>query len=179
MHDSNSGNELAFNLSQDQANDSAIETAQANPEFVAEQGGGADQPGNGHATDAAAAPATEEGKAKKQPETLLVLQTGKAAVKLYEGLIGFDKNADSQRATIRELLNKQSKAMENKMLGIKPGEGEDFDSLSKQLRKENNRLDSMLDGKDSLLTSTTSAIDAAIDALNKMKTRIIKMEEEG
>lgn len=64
------------------------------------------------------------------------------------------------------------------MLGIKPAEGEDFDSISKRLRKENNRMDAMLDGKDSLVTSTRKAIDAAIEALNQMKTRIIKMEEE-
>lgn len=36
----------------------------------------------------------------------------------------------------------------------------------------------MLDGKDSLVTSTRKAIDAAIEALNQMQTRIIKMEEE-
>ena len=175
--------ELALDLTQDRGhetnNDSeASPLIETNTEFVALQGGKPSSDSNPPAGKGAEVAVAPEDKAKKQPESFAVLQSGKAAVKLYESLIGFDKNAETQRATLRELLNKQSKAMENKMLGIKPAEGEDFDSISKRLRKENNRMDAMLDGKDSLVTSTRKAIDAAIEALNQMQTRIIKMEEE-
>lgn len=124
-------------------------------------------------------PQTDKVKPSKQDESLAVLQAGKQVVKLYEGLIGFDANAEAQRATIRDLLAKQAKAMERKLHGSKPEEGEDFDGISKLLRRENNRLDSMLDGKETLVVEAGKAIDMAINALSQMKTRIIQMEEEG
>ncbi|MGI1189097.1 hypothetical protein ACRCRN_34105 [Pseudomonas aeruginosa] len=173
--------ELSLDLDQDRGQENnPPAVGEGNTEFVAVAGGDAQSSGgNTEQGQGAATTVAEQEKAKKQPESVAVLQSGKAAVKLYESLIGFDKNAEAQRVAIRVLLHKQSKAMENKMLGIKPEVGEDFDSISKLLRRENNRLDSMLDGKDSLVTSTSGAIDKAIEALNQMKTRIIKMEEEG
>lgn len=69
--------------------------------------------------------------------------------------------------------------MELKLEGKKPLEGEDFDAIAKQLRRENNRLDSLLEGKESLFGKARKAAELAIEHMQQIITDINRLEEEG
>ncbi|WP_208604484.1 hypothetical protein [Pseudomonas antarctica] len=74
---------------------------------------------------------------------------------------------------------KQSQAMEFKLQGVKPPEGQDFDSIAKQLRRENNRLDTLLEGKEILFGKARKAAEAAIENMQCVIVEINRLEEEG
>lgn len=107
------------------------------------------------------------------------IKATKAAVKTFASIQGFDKEADVQRRKVRELMAKQSACLEAKLHGQKAADGEDFESVAKLLRKENNRLDAMLEGKEGMFDKVRLAIHSAIAQLNLMSDQLKKMEEEG
>lgn len=107
------------------------------------------------------------------------LSSAKAAVKLFHSIIGFDEQSANQRTVIRELMLKQSQAMELKLQGKKPPEGGDFDAIAKQLRRENSRLDSLLEGKESLFGKARTAAEIAIEQMQSVIAEIDRLEEEG
>ncbi|MFK0860048.1 hypothetical protein ACIUV1_26515 [Pseudomonas aeruginosa] len=69
--------------------------------------------------------------------------------------------------------------MELKLQGKKPPEGEDFDSIAKLLRRENNRLDTLLEGKESLFGKARKAAGIAIENMQSIIAEINRLEEEG
>src|SRR3546814_5083764 len=73
---------------------------------------------------------------------------------------------------------KQSEAMELKLQGKKPSEDEDFDAIAKQLRRENNRLDSLLEGKESLFGKARKAAEIAIENMQGVIAEINRLEEK-
>lgn len=106
------------------------------------------------------------------------LSSVKAAVKVFESINGFDEQSATQRSVVRDLMLKQSEAMELKLQGVKPPEGEDFDSIAKQLRRENNRLDALLEGKESLFGKARKAAEIAIESMQGVIAEINRLEEE-
>ncbi|WNZ81406.1 hypothetical protein [Pseudomonas sp. P105] len=106
------------------------------------------------------------------------LSSVKAAVKVFESINGFDEQSATQRTVVRELMLKQSEAMELKLQGKKPLEGEDFDAIAKQLRRENNRLDTLLEGKESLFGKARKAAEIAIENMQGVIAEINRLEEE-
>ena len=106
------------------------------------------------------------------------LSSVKAAVKVFESINGFDEQSATQRTVVRELMLKQSEAMELKLQGNKPLEGEDFDAIAKQLRRENNRLDTLLEGKESLFGKARKAAEIAIENMQGVIAEINRLEEE-
>lgn len=107
------------------------------------------------------------------------LSSAKAAVKVFHSITGFDEQSANQRTVIRNLMLKHSQAMELKLQGKKPPEGEDFDAIAKQLRRENTRLDSLLEGKESLFGKARKAAEIAIEQMQSVIAEIDRMEEEG
>ncbi|MFU3033129.1 hypothetical protein ACM7JD_26245 [Pseudomonas aeruginosa] len=120
-----------------------------------------------------------QSKSGKSEVGTKALSSAKAAVKVFESINGFDEQSVTQRAVVRDLLLKQSEAMEFKLQGKKPPEGEDFDSIAKLLRRENNRLDSLLEGKESLFGKARKAAEVAIESMQDVITEINRLEEEG
>lgn len=123
----------------------------------------------------------EDGSGRRTKPELSVeaLAKVKGTLKLYGIITGFDEQSDHQRAVVRDLMVKHAKAMEMKLAGVKPAEGEDFESITKLLKKENNRLDSMLEGKESLFGKTRVAAEEAIKALQAIVDDVKRMEEAG
>lgn len=107
------------------------------------------------------------------------LSSVKAAVKIFESISGFDEQSANQRAIVRDLMLKQSEAMELKLQGKRPPEGHDFDAIAKQLRRENNRLDTQLEGKETLFGKARKSAEIAIGNLQHIIIEINRMEEEG
>lgn len=107
------------------------------------------------------------------------LSATKAAAKLFGNINGYDGQSETQRRVVRDLMAKQSAAMEQKLQGEKSPDGEDFDSISKLLRRENNRLDTLLEGKEALFKKAWDATQEAIQKLQDMSLEIKRMEEEG
>lgn len=101
--------------------------------------------------------AATQTKAGKSEVGTKALSSVNAAVKVFESINGFGEQSATQRTVVRDLMLKQSEAMELKLQGKKPPEGEDFDATAKQLRRENNRLDSVLEGKESLFSKARKA----------------------
>lgn len=126
---------------------------------------------------------TEQTAAQTSPGKLEVgpkaLASAKAAVKILGSITGFDEQSDTQRRVVRELMSKHTQAMEFKLQGKKPQEGEDFDSIAKQLRRENNRLDTLLEGKEVLFSKARKAAEAAIVNMQSVIAEINRLEEEG
>lgn len=123
-----------------------------------------------------AATQTSPGKLEVGPKALA---SAKAAVKILGSITGFDEQSDSQRRVVRDLMSKHSQAMEFKLQGQKAPEGEDFDSIAKQLRRENNRLDTLLEGKEILFGKARKAAETAIENMQSVITEINRLEEEG
>lgn len=119
---------------------------------------------------------TRGGRSEVGTEALSSL---KVAVKIFESINGFDKKSANQRTVVRDLILKQSEVMELKLQGTKPPEGEDFDVIAKQLRRENNRLDTLLEGKESLFGKARNAVETAIEKMQNVITEINRLEEEG
>ena len=116
-----------------------------------------------------------------KPENKLgadMLASARKSAKLYEMIVGFDEQSEKQREQVRKLIAAQSEALENKLKGIAPSQGEDFDSIAKLLRKENNKLDSLLEGKESLLKKSRIAATEAVALLQDMIGQIVKLEDE-
>ncbi|WP_137887625.1 hypothetical protein [Pseudomonas sp. 2FE] len=107
------------------------------------------------------------------------LSSAKNAAKLFECITGFDDMSAKQRTVVRDLLTKQSAALELKLQGGKAPEGEDFDSIAKQLRRENNRLDTLLEGKEALFGKARKAAEDAIVKMKLVINDIKQLEEEG
>ncbi|SIQ98790.1 hypothetical protein [Aquipseudomonas alcaligenes] len=107
------------------------------------------------------------------------IKAAKAAVKSFVSIKGFDRDAENQRVKVRELLAKQSACLEAKLHGRKSTDGEDFESVAKQLRKENNKLDAMLEGKEGMYAKVRKDIESAIGELTKMAVDLKQLEEEG
>lgn len=129
----------------------------------------------GGKTDQAAAQ-TSPGKLDVGPEALA---SAKAAVKILGCITGFDEQSDTQRRVVRELMSKQTQAMELKLQDKKPPDGEDFDSIAKQLRRENNHLDTLLEGKEILFGKARKAAEAVIENMQSVIAEINRLEEEG
>ena len=123
--------------------------------------------------------AATQTKAGKSEVGTKALSSVKAAVKVFESINGFDEQSATQRTVVRDLMLKQSEAMELKLQGKKPPEGEDFDAIAKQLRRENNRLDSLLEGKESLFGKARKAAEIAIENMQGVIAEINRLEEEG
>ena len=94
-------------------------------------------------------------------------------------ITGFDEQSDRQRSVVRDLMSKHTQAMEFKLQGQKAPEGEDFDSIAKQLRRENNRLDTLLEGKEILFGKARKAAETAIENMQSVIIEINRLEEEG
>lgn len=122
--------------------------------------------------------AATQTKAGKSEVGTKALSSVKAAVKVFESINGFDEQSATQRTVVRDLMLKQSEAMELKLQGKKPPEGEDFDAIAKQLRRENNRLDSLLEGKESLFGKARKAAEIAIENIQGVIAEINRLEEE-
>lgn len=122
--------------------------------------------------------AATQTKAGKSEVGTKALSSVKAAVKAFESINGFDEQSATQRTVVRDLMLKQSEAMELKLQGKKPLEGEDFDAIAKQLRRENNRLDTLLEGKESLLGKARKAAEIAIENMQGVIAEINRLEEE-
>lgn len=118
-------------------------------------------------------------KAGKSEVGTRAWSSAKSAVKVFESINGFDEQSAAQRAVVRDLMSKQSEAMELKLQGKKPPEGENFDSIAKLLRRENNRLDSLLEGKESLFGKARKAAEIAIENMQSIIAEINRLEEEG
>jgi len=153
-------------------------------EKIAEAGGG--QAGaNSTPSSSNAAPgvntqqAATQTRAGKSEIGTKALSSVKAAVKVFESINGFDEQSATQRTVVRDLMLKQSEAMELKLQGKKPPESGDFDAIAKQLRRENNRLDTQLEGKESLFGKARKAAETAIENLQHIIIEINRMEEEG
>ncbi len=99
-------------------------------------------------------------------------------VKLYECITGHETLSQAQRDRVRDLINKQSAALDMKLSGQQPEEGMDFESIAKVLRKENNKLDSLLEGKESLFKKFHEASKATAVALKLLQENIQKLEDE-
>lgn len=106
------------------------------------------------------------------------LSSVKEAMKVFESINGFDEQSATQRTVVRDLMLKQSEAMELKLQGKKPLVGEDFDAIAKQLRRENNRLDTLLEGKESLFGKARKAAEIAIENMQGVIAEINRLEEE-
>ena len=132
-----------------------------------------DVPG-GKADQAAAQ--TSPGKLEVGPKALA---SAKAVVKFLGSITGFDEQSDRQRSVVRDLMSKHTQAMEFKLQGQKAPEGEDFDSIAKQLRRENNRLDTLLEGKEILFGKARKAAETAIENMQSVIIEINRLEEEG
>lgn len=107
------------------------------------------------------------------------LASAKAAVKLFESINSFDVQSANQRTIVRDLITKQSESMEFKLQGNKPPEGYDFEVIAKQLRRENNRLDTLLEGKEALFEKSKKQAELAIECLQNVLTELYRLEEEG
>lgn len=107
------------------------------------------------------------------------MKATKAAVKSFTSIQGFEQNAESQRSKVRELMAKQAACLEAKLSGEGPVEGEDFETVAKQLRKENNKLDAMLECKEGMFGKVRQAIENAVSELTAMVTALNQLEEEG
>lgn len=99
-------------------------------------------------------------------------------VKVYETINNHDELSQVHRDRVRELISKQSTALDMKLNGQKPEDGEDFDALSKALRKENNKLDALLEGEAAMYKKFHTAFENVTAALNQMHSEITKMEDE-
>lgn len=118
------------------------------------------------------------GPPQKSALSVALNTTVREAVKLYETITSHDLISQNQRDLVRELINKQAVALDSKLAGVKPADGEDFDSLSKVLRKANNKLDTLLEGKEAMFKTAQAACDAAILNINAMKADLTKLENE-
>lgn len=108
-----------------------------------------------------------------------VIKAAKTAVKSFISIKGFDSDAENQRVKVRDLLAKQSACIEAKLHGRKSADGEEFEAVAKQLRKENNKLDAMLEGKEGMYAKVRKDIEIAIGELTKMADDLKQLEEEG
>ena len=122
--------------------------------------------------------AATQTKAEKSEVGTKALSSVKATVKVFESINGFEEQSATQRTVVRDLMLKQSEAMELKLQGKKPPEGEDFDAIAKQLRRENNRLDFLLEGKESLFGKARKAAENAIENIQGVIAEINRLEEE-
>jgi len=120
----------------------------------------------------------ESGRKKKSALSSALLQTCKDVVKLFEAISNHDELSSNQRALVRSLVDKQSVALDRKLNGLSCEEGESFESLSKVLRKENNRLDALLEGKEAMFKRFHDASALAEQALLSLKTEIKNQEDE-
>lgn len=116
-------------------------------------------------------------KAKKSDISIKVLASVKGAVKLYETLLTHDDTDAQLRAEIRDLIEAQKQAMELKLRSEVPAEGEDFDSITKRLRRANNKLDSHLDNKQGLSKKVDQAVSEALETLKTLASSIKDIEE--
>lgn len=116
-------------------------------------------------------------KKKSELSTELIHAT-KNVVKLYESITNHDELSSNQRNIVRQLIDQQAAALDRKLNGQPVGEGGSFDDLSKQLRKENNRLDALLEGKETLFKKYHEAHNALDLALNAIRIDIKKQEDE-
>lgn len=163
----------------DQAGSHAAESLAGDSTNVGEAGN-QEQPANaGEAGNQKLPPEGSSGQAGKSNLAVEALASTKAAIKLYSSITGFDSQSDQQRAVVRDLMEKQRVAMERKLSGVKVEEGEDFDTISKQLKKENNKLDTLLEGKEALFGKTCVAAEEAIKILNAIIAEVKTMEEAG
>ncbi len=106
------------------------------------------------------------------------LKMSREAAKLFDTISNHDQLTQQQRDKVRALIEKQRTALDIKISGQKPVEGEDFDSLAKLLRKENNKLDALLEGKDVLFTRFKNTANRAEESIAQMKKIIEKLEDE-
>lgn len=117
-------------------------------------------------------------RAEKSEISKEVLANAKAAVKMFESLSSHSEIDDQIRGEIEQLMSAQKKAMERKLSNEPCPEGEDFDSISKRLRRANNKLDSHIEKKHGLNSNTVEGITKAIASLEKMLAKVKEIEEE-
>lgn len=148
------------------------------------EAGGVQSGGNSAPSSSDVAPgvntqqAATQTRAGKSEVGTKALSSVKAAVKVFESINGFEEQGATQRTVVRDLMLKQTEAMELKLQGKKPPEGEDFDAIAKQLRRENNRLDFLLEGKESLFGKARKAAENAIENIQGVIAEINRLEEE-
>jgi|SynMetStandDraft_1070027.scaffolds.fasta_scaffold01187_5 hypothetical protein len=118
----------------------------------------------------------ELGEHKKAHEVFA--KSAREALKIYNTICNHEQLTEDQRKKVRELIDKQKAALDLKLSGGKPSEGEDFDAVYKQLRKENNKLDALLEGKGELFKRFRSARESAEKTLAEMSNHITKLEDE-
>lgn len=105
-------------------------------------------------------------------------KAAREATKLYDTITNHDQLTQQQRDKVRLLIEKQRTALDIKISGQKPADGEDFDSLAKLLRKENNKLDALLEGKDVLFARFKATAICAEESIAQMKKIIAELEDE-
>lgn len=156
------------------------ETHQANFFLSSEQADAQKEKGTSYensnsATDADVDASTAETQASIDA---IFIKAAREACKLFDTISNYDQLTRQQRDKVRALIEKQRAALDMKISGQKPVDGEDFDSLAKLLRKENNKLDSLLEGKDVLFSRFKSAANQAETYIAQMKCVIAKLEDE-
>lgn len=100
------------------------------------------------------ATAGQRQRAEKSEISKEVLVNTKAAVKMFESLSVHSEIDDQIRGEIEHLMSAQKAAMERKLSNEPSPQGEDFDSISKRLRRANNKLDSHIEKKHGLNSNT-------------------------
>ncbi|KAI3488612.1 hypothetical protein L1887_47381 [Cichorium endivia] len=99
-------------------------TEEETAEAAGGQAGGDDAPSSSNgASGVNTEKAATQTKAGKSEVGTKALSSAKAAVKVFESINGFDEQSATQRTVVRDLMLKQSEAMELKLQGKKPPEG--------------------------------------------------------
>lgn len=117
-------------------------------------------------------------ESKVKPDTAELKKAIRVVTKLYENITGHDQLSQAQRDRVRELIRDQSTALDMKISGKVVTDGMNFESISKALRKENNKLDTLLEGKESLFKKFHEAVDTVNSAVKRLQDDIKKMEDE-
>lgn len=124
-----------------------------------------------------AATANNELVAEKKADAIYA-KASREALKIYNAICNHEQLTEDQRKKVRDLIDRQKAALDLKLSGGKPSEGEDFDTVYKQLRKENNKLDALLEGKSELFKRFRSARESVEKSLAEMGSHITMLEDE-
>lgn len=124
------------------------------------------------------ATSTRRQRAEKSDLSKEVLAKSKAVVKQFEVLLNHDEIDAQIRDEIQQLMIAQKSAMERKLNNEASPEGEDFDSISKRLRRANNKLDSHIESKVDLYAAVMQAIAETKACLENMQLKVKEIEEE-
>jgi hypothetical protein len=110
----------------------------------------------------------------KSEEGQGVLKATKLAVKMFDEILGFDAKVEAQRQIIRDLMVQQNAAVEAKLTGQKT-DG-DVADLTKAVRREHNRLDRLLNGKEKMVAECQLRIDEAKNTLGELGSKLTNLE---